>query len=65
MKDLGVWDDVAVLIASDFARTLDSNGPGTDHAWRVPRGEGAAIGACVPGKARCVALNEREAEPLA
>ena len=33
MKALGVWDDVAVLTASDFARTLDSNGAGTDHAW--------------------------------
>ena len=32
MKKLGVWDQVALLTASDFARTLDSNGAGTDHA---------------------------------
>jgi len=30
---LNVWDDVAILSSSDFARTLDSNGAGTDHAW--------------------------------
>jgi uncharacterized protein (DUF1501 family) len=29
----GIWDDVVVITASDFARTLTSNGAGTDHAW--------------------------------
>jgi uncharacterized protein (DUF1501 family) len=29
----GVWDDVIVVTASDFGRTLTSNGAGTDHAW--------------------------------
>jgi cullin-associated NEDD8-dissociated protein 1 len=33
MRLQGVWDQVAVLTSSDFARTLDSNGAGTDHAW--------------------------------
>lgn len=29
----GLWDDVVVVTASDFGRTLTSNGAGTDHAW--------------------------------
>ena len=33
MKIRGIWDQVAVLTSSDFARTMDSNGAGTDHAW--------------------------------
>jgi len=33
MKAQGVWDDVVILTTSDFARTLTSNGQGTDHAW--------------------------------
>jgi cullin-associated NEDD8-dissociated protein 1 len=33
MRLRGVWNNVAVVTASDFARTLDSNGAGTDHAW--------------------------------
>jgi cullin-associated NEDD8-dissociated protein 1 len=33
MKAQGLWDNVTVLTASDFARTLTSNGQGTDHAW--------------------------------
>ena len=28
-----IWDNVALLEASDFARTLGTNGQGTDHAW--------------------------------
>ena len=30
----GVWDDVTVLMISDFGRTLTSNGLGTDHMGR-------------------------------
>ena len=30
---LGVQDQVAVFSASDFGRTLTSNGQGSDHAW--------------------------------
>jgi len=29
----GVWDDVTVLTISEFARTLTTNGAGTDHGW--------------------------------
>merc|ERR1719174_816403 len=29
----GIWDNVVVVTASDFGRTLTSNGLGTDHAW--------------------------------
>lgn len=30
---LGLRDQVALFTASDFGRTFDSNGTGTDHAW--------------------------------
>jgi len=34
MKAQGVWDNVALVITSDFARTLTANsGDGSDHAW--------------------------------
>ena len=33
MIELGVNDDVTLFTASDFGRTLSSNGNGTDHAW--------------------------------
>ena len=33
MKNQGLWDNVTIVSASDFARTLTSNGLGTDHAW--------------------------------
>jgi uncharacterized protein (DUF1501 family) len=33
MKAQGLWDNVVVVTASDFGRTLTSNGYGTDHAW--------------------------------
>ena len=32
MKNQGLWNNVTVLTASDFGRTLTSNGLGTDHA---------------------------------
>ena len=28
-----MWDDTVVVVQSEFARTLTSNGAGTDHAW--------------------------------
>ncbi|WP_253156701.1 DUF1501 domain-containing protein [Stieleria tagensis] len=31
--ELGVENDVTLFTASDFARTLGSNGQGSDHAW--------------------------------
>ena len=33
MKAQSLWDKVTIVTASDFARTLTSNGLGTDHAW--------------------------------
>ena len=33
MKNQGVWNKVLVLEASEFGRTLKTNGQGTDHAW--------------------------------
>ncbi len=33
MIDLGLHDDVVTFTISDFARTLTSNGNGSDHAW--------------------------------
>lgn len=33
MRQLGVWDSVALQSLSEFGRTLTSNGLGTDHAW--------------------------------
>lgn len=34
LKDQGVWDDVAIVVTSDFGRTLTQNGRnGSDHAW--------------------------------
>lgn len=33
MKLQGVWDGVTVVTASEFGRTITSNGAGTDHGW--------------------------------
>lgn len=33
LEELGLQDDVITFTASDFGRTLRSNGRGTDHAW--------------------------------
>eukprot|EP00929_Paragymnodinium_shiwhaense_P044335 TRINITY_DN22747_c0_g1_i3.p1 TRINITY_DN22747_c0_g1~~TRINITY_DN22747_c0_g1_i3.p1 ORF type:complete len:1100 (-),score=265.71 TRINITY_DN22747_c0_g1_i3:453-3530(-) len=33
MKAQGVWKDITLMSASDFGRTITSNGRGTDHAW--------------------------------
>ena len=33
LTELGVTDQVTTFTASDFARTLTSNGRGSDHAW--------------------------------
>lgn len=33
MDSLGLSDQVVLFTASDFARTLNSNGKGSDHAW--------------------------------
>ena len=33
LKELGVFDNVTTFTISDFARTLTSNGKGSDHGW--------------------------------
>lgn len=33
LQELGVQNDVVTFTASDFGRTLTSNGEGSDHAW--------------------------------
>ena len=33
MKKQGIWANVTVVTASEFGRTMTSNGLGTDHAW--------------------------------
>ena len=33
LKGQGIWDNTLIMTASEFARTLVSNGEGTDHAW--------------------------------
>ena len=46
LKAQGLWDSVTIVTASDFARTLTSNGLGTDHAWG---GNNFVIGGAVNG----------------
>ena len=33
MRDQGAWEDVTVVVASEFGRTLSGNSQGTDHGW--------------------------------
>jgi uncharacterized protein (DUF1501 family) len=33
MKAKGLWDNVTLVVVSDFGRTLTWNGKGTDHGW--------------------------------
>ena len=46
MQAMGVWDSVTMVSASDFGRTLTSNGLGTDHAWA---GHNFILGGSVKG----------------
>ncbi len=46
MAELGVENDVTLFTASDFARTLGTNGQGSDHAWG---GCHMVCGGCVKG----------------
>lgn len=47
MAELGLEDKVTLFSASDFARTLSSNGSGTDHAWG---GNQFVVGGAVNGR---------------
>jgi uncharacterized protein (DUF1501 family) len=46
LEELGLANDVVTFTASDFGRTLRSNGQGTDHAWS---GNHLVMGAPVQG----------------
>ena len=46
MVELGVENDVTLFTSSDFARTLGTNGQGSDHAWG---GCQIVCGGCVDG----------------
>ncbi|CAJ1389654.1 unnamed protein product [Effrenium voratum] len=46
MKAQNIWNSVALASSSEFARTLDSNGGGSDHAWA---GQHFVIGGKVRG----------------
>ena len=46
MKAQGLWEQVTIVTASEFGRTLTSNGLGTDHAWG---GHNAIAGGAVDG----------------
>ena len=47
MTAIGMWNSVTVVTISDFARTLTSNGLGTDHAWG---GNNFILGGSVQGQ---------------
>lgn len=47
MEELATQDEVTTFTISDFARTLTSNGNGTDHAWG---GNAIVMGGAVKGK---------------
>ncbi len=47
MEELGVQDKVCTFTASDFARTLTTNGDGSDHGWG---GNHIVMGGGVNGK---------------
>jgi uncharacterized protein (DUF1501 family) len=47
LQALGVENDVVIFSASDFGRTLTSNGRGSDHAWG---GNAFVLGGAVKGR---------------
>ena len=59
MEELGVSNDVTTFTISDFARTLTSNGNGTDHAWggNVMAMGGSVLGGRTFGTYPTLALN--------
>ena len=61
MAAIGAADQVVMHTMSDFARTINSNGNGTDHAWggvqMIVGGTGAVAGGNVFGRYPRVELN--------
>mmetsp|Transcript_30298 Transcript_30298/g.58436 ORF Transcript_30298/g.58436 Transcript_30298/m.58436 type:complete len:120 (-) Transcript_30298:61-420(-) len=47
MKAQDAWESVVLATESEFARTLDSNGGGSDHAWA---GNHFVVGGALKGK---------------
>ena len=43
----GQWENITVVVVSDFGRTLTTNSQGTDHAWG---GHYMVLGGDVRGK---------------
>lgn len=53
LAEIGALNDVATFTMSDFGRTLNSNGNGTDHAWggvQLMMGGSAAAGGPLKGR---------------
>lgn len=46
MKAQGVWEGVTIALGSEFGRTIDTNGAGTDHGWA---GHSFILGGAVRG----------------
>jgi uncharacterized protein (DUF1501 family) len=62
MDELGLSDSVTTFTASDFGRTLTSNGDGTDHGWgghQIVMG-GAVNGGELYGEMPELALNSKD-----
>ena len=45
--EMGIQNNVTTFTASEFGRTMTSNGDGSDHGWG---GHGLVVGGCVDGK---------------
>ena len=43
MKAQGRWDDLVLVSASEFGRTITSNGAGTDHGCAPPLSPRASV----------------------
>jgi len=46
LKAQGIWENVTVLVLSEFGRTISTNGRGTDHGWS---GNTFALGGSLKG----------------
>jgi uncharacterized protein (DUF1501 family) len=67
MEAIGMQNDVTLFTASEFARTLNSNGNGSDHAWGGVQFVvgGAVAGGNVFGRYPDIALDNSLASPVA